>query len=457
MGIRIGNACGFWGDAPDAPARLVAQAPDLDYLTLDYLAEVSMSILARQRERRPALGYPADFIDVVRSLAPFWREGRRFRVVTNAGGLNPAGCAAAAADVLRAAGCRGLKLGVVSGDDVLSIIRDAAVGGSKAGSFAHLESGAPIDPIAGSLTTANAYLGAAPLVEALAAGADVVIAGRVADPSLTVAPCVHHFGWRPDDWDRLAGATVAGHLIECGTQVTGGISTDWLELPPDRDIGYPIVEVSADGSCVVTKPAGTGGRVDERAVKEQLLYEIGDPGKYLSPDCTVSFLTLRVEDQGGDRVRVTGATGRPPPRTYKVSATYPAGYRASGTLTIVGRDAVAKARRCGEIVLRRLKEAGAAPERLLVECLGAGDATGGILRDRDGAGPREVVLRITLADARREVVERFTREMVPLVTSGPQGTTGYFDGRPAVREVFAYWPTLIARELVRPKVEVFTV
>jgi hypothetical protein len=416
-----------------------------------------MSILARQRERRPELGYPADFIDVVRSLAPFWREGRRFTVVTNAGGLNPAGCAAAAAEVLRAAGCKKLKIGVVSGDDVLPVLRDASVCNASEKRFAHLETGAPVGTVARSLTTANAYLGAAPLVEALAAGADLVITGRVADPSLTVAPCVHRFGWSSTDWDRLAGATVAGHLIECGTQVTGGISTDWLDLPPGRDIGYPIVEVAADGSCIVTKPAGTGGRVDERVVKEQLLYEIGDAGNYLSPDCTVSFVTLRAEDLGGDRVRVSGAAGRPPPRTYKVSATYPAGYRASGTLTIVGRDAAAKARRCGEIVLRRLNEAGAAPERSLVECLGAGDATGGILRGPEGPGPTEVVLRISVADARREVVERFTREMVPLVTSGPQGTTGYFDGRPAVREVFAYWPTLIERELVKPEVEILTV
>src|SRR4051794_11912563 len=305
MTLRIGNACGFWGDAPDAPARLVAQAPDLDYLTLDYLAEVSMSILARQRERRPELGYPADFIDVVRSLAPFWREGRRVRVVTNAGGLNPAGCARAAAEVLRAGGCTGLKIGVVSGDDVLPVLRKAAGRPASADAFAHLETGAPIGAVDALFTTANAYLGAAPLVEALAAGADLVITGRVADPSLTVAPCLHHFGWRPEDWDRLAGATVAAHLIECGTQVTGGISTDWLTLPADRDIGYPIVEVAADGSCVVTKPAGTGGRVDERAIKEQLLYEIADPANYLSPDCTVSFLTLRVEDQGNDRIRVS--------------------------------------------------------------------------------------------------------------------------------------------------------
>ena len=256
----------------------------------------------------------------------------------------------------------------------------------RRGRFAHLETGAPIGTVAGSLTTANAYLGAAPLVEALAAGADLVITGRVADPSLTVAPCVHHFGWRPDDWDRLAGATVAGHLIECGTQVTGGISTDWLDLPTIRDIGYPIVEVAADGSCVVTKPAGTGG--PGRRADGQGTTALRDrrPGNYLSPDCTVSFLTLRVEDLGGDRVRVSGATGRPPPRTYKVSATYPAGYRASGHADDRrprrGRQGAGGAARSS---CDACSEAGAAPERSLVECLGAGDATGGILRDRDGA------------------------------------------------------------------------
>jgi hypothetical protein len=454
--LRIGNAQGFWGDAADSPARLVAQSPDLDYLTLDYLAEVSMSILAKQRERTPDAGYPADFIGVVRSLAPFWRDGRNLRLVTNAGGLNPAGCARAAADALRDAGCRGLKIGVVTGDDVLPAIRAALAAGAGTDAFRHLETCDRVGTVADRLVTANAYLGAAPLVEALAAGAGVVITGRVADPSLTVAPCVHHFGWPPDDWDRIAGATVAGHLIECGTQVTGGISTDWLDLDRPEAIGFPVVEVSADGSCVVTKPPGTGGRVDERAVKEQLLYETGDPASYLSPDATVSFLSLRVAEGGPDRVRVFGATGGPPPRQDKVSATYRAGYRASGMLAVFGRDAVTKARRCGEIVLRRLRDAGCEPQRSLVECLGAGDVVPGVL-PRGDRELTETVLRISVADERREVVERFSREVVPLVTAGPQGTTGYAEGRPVVREVFGYWPTLIDREQVRPRVEVFEV
>jgi hypothetical protein len=455
MVLRIGNASGFWGDAPDAPAQLVAQAPDLDYLTLDYLAEVSMSILAKQRERKPDAGYPADFVDVVRSLAPFWRDGRRFRVVTNAGGLNPMGCARACATVLTEAGCGGTKIGVVSGDDVLPLVRSALAADANTEAFRHLETGARIGTIADRLVTANAYLGASPLVEALAGGADLVVTGRVADPSLTVAPCVHHFGWSASDWPRIAGATVAGHLIECGTQVCGGISTDWLSLDRPEAIGYPIVEVADDGSCVVTKPPGTGGRVNLRTVKEQLVYEIGDPGNYLSPDAAVSFLSLRVEDQGGDRVHISGATGRAPPASYKVSATYRAGFRASGVLTIVGRDAATKARRCGEVVLKRLAAAGFSPQRSRVECLGAGDALPGVL-PASASGGLEVVLRISVADERREIVERFTREIMPLVTNGPQGTTGYAEGRPAIREVFGYWPTLIERDKVKAKVELIS-
>lgn len=453
--LKIGNASAFWGDSNDAPARLVRQAADLDVLTLDYLAEVSMSILAKQRERDPSAGYARDFVEVIKSLAPVWREGRKLKVVTNAGGLNPFGCAQACAAVLRKAGCDGLKIGIVSGDDVLPQLQAAHKADLHTSAFQHLETGAKLESIIDRLTTANAYVGAESVVEVLRRGADLVVTGRLADPSLTVAPAAAHFGWAMDDYPRLAGATVAGHLIECGTQVTGGISTDWLDLPDPFDIGYPIVEVSDDGSCTVTKPAGTGGRVDERTVKEQLLYEIGDPGSYLSPDATVSFLTLLVEDHGGDRVRVSRASGRAPPLQFKVSATYRAGFRASGMLTIFGRDAVAKAQRCGEIVRRRLAQIGSEPRRFHVECLGAGAVAG---RATGAAGDLlETVLRISVADERREVVERFTREISPLVTSGPQGTTGYAEGRPPVHELFGYWPTLISRFDVCPAVDLLSV
>ncbi|MCL4217050.1 MAG: acyclic terpene utilization AtuA family protein, partial [Candidatus Hydrogenedentes bacterium] len=272
--LRIGNAQGFWGDAQGAAARLLSQQPNLDYLTLDYLAEVSLSIMAQQRKRNPEAGFAADFVDVVRSLSPFWRDGAKVRVVTNAGGLNPHGCARACIEALREAGCKGMRVARVSGDDVLDVVRKHCAQEKDVGCFASLDTGKPISTVLDMLETANAYLGAAPIVDALGQDADIIVTGRVADPSLVVAPCMHAFGWKASDHDRLAGATIAGHLIECGTQVTGGIATNWLKLPDMANAGFPVVEVHADGACIVTKPAGTGGCVSEETVKEQLLYEI---------------------------------------------------------------------------------------------------------------------------------------------------------------------------------------
>src|SRR3954451_18109138 len=267
--VRIGNAQAFWGDLSDAAADVLAREPELDYLTMDYLAEVSMSILAMQRERDSTAGYARDFIDVIRSLVPHWSGGGKCKLISNAGGLNPRACAAACREVLANAGCDHLRVAAIVGDDVLELLRDTKPDEQQK-QFANLDSGASICDVRDRLVTANAYLGAAPIVEALAGGADIVITGRVADPSLTVGPCIFHFGWSDDDLDRLAGATVAGHLIECGRQVTGGISTDWLEFQDPAHIGFPIVEVADDGSCVVTKPRGTGARVTSMTVKEQL-------------------------------------------------------------------------------------------------------------------------------------------------------------------------------------------
>jgi hypothetical protein len=449
--IRIGNAQGFWGDRGDAAAELLALEPKLDALTLDYLAEVSLSILAQQRERNPALGYAGDVVEVVRSLAPYWKSGGRCRLITNAGGLNPRSCALACALALRQAGTPPMVIGVVDGDDVLATVRDVAARDPATDLFRNLDTGEPIATVLDRLVTANAYLGATPIVEALTRGAQIIITGRVADPSLTVAPVAHHFGWDLSDFDRVAGATVAGHLIECGTQVTGGIATDWLEMPDPAHLGFPIVEVDSDGSCIVTKPPGTGGRVDAGTVTEQLLYEIGDPDRYLSPDVTASFLGLLVEDQGGDRVRISGARGRPASGTFKVSATHRDGYRSQGMLTIFGRHAAAKARRCGEIVLDRVREAGYPLREATIECLGAGDAVPGVPMPFDRDALMEVVLRIAVTDASREAVERFSKELMPLITSGPQGVTGYAEGRPKVHPVFRYWPCLIDREQVTPR------
>ncbi len=458
--VRIGNAQGFWGDRGSAAAELLAREPDLDYMTLDYLAEVSLSIMAVQRERDPNAGYAKDFVEVVRSLAEYFKNGGRCRIVTNAGGLNPHGCAAACVAALAQAGCPALSIAVVSGDDVLEELREPESEGiaeckvqSAKCKFENLDSGQPLSAVRDRLVTANAYVGAAPIVEALRLGADIVITGRIADPSLTVAPCVHHFGWSLNDWDRLAGATVAGHLIECGVQVTGGIATDWLEMPDSAELSFPIVEVVEDGSCVVTKPANTGGCVDERTVKEQLVYEIGNPDEYLSPDVTVSFLSLNVEDLGNDRVRVNGARGRPAPETLKVSATYRDGFRAAGTLTIFGRNAVTKARRSGEIVLQRVRNAGFELRDSFIECLGTGASVPAVPSSIDESQYLETVLRIAVEADDRAAVECFARELMPLVTAGPQGTTGYAEGRPHPHPVFRYWPCLIERDLVTPQIE----
>jgi hypothetical protein len=454
--IRIGNAQAFWGDRSDAAAELLALEPDLDYLTLDYLAEVSMSILALQRERDPAAGFARDFVDVVRSLAHYWMAGGRCRLIANAGGLNPRGCAEACREALEEAGCRAMKIGVVTGDNVLEEVRTPGEWGSS--QFQNLDSGEPIDEIRDRLVTANAYLGAMPILEALERDAEIVITGRVADPSLTLAPCLWQFGWSSDDLDRLAGATVAGHLIECGTQVTGGISTDWLDVPDVTHIGFPIVEIAEDGSCVVTKARGTGGRVSAMTVKEQLLYEIGDPDNYLSPDVGVSFLSLNVEDLGDNRVKVSGAKEKPRPEMYKVSATYRDGYRAAGTLTMMGRNGVAKARRCGEAILQRVRKAGFELRDAVIECLGSGDASSGIVPQANARSTDfcEVVFRVAVETGGRDAAEYFASELMPFITAGPQGTTGYAEGRPRVHPVFRYWPCLIERAAVAPQVEVIS-
>ena len=452
--VKIGNAQGFWGDRTEAAAELLRAQPDLDYLTLDYLAEVSMSILARQRARDGSLGYARDFVAALKHAMPHWTDGesgKQTKIITNAGGLNPRCCAEACRELLRNAGCRGIRIAVISGDDVLPKIRET-LDLSDTNACANLDDGRPITEIAQRIATANAYLGAHTLVEALTAGADLMIAGRVADPSMTVAPCIHHFGWDFQDFDKIAGATIAGHLIECGTQVTGGVSTDWLTVPDAANIAFPIVEVDAAGNVVVTKPQSLGGRVTEQTVKEQLLYEIGDPACYLSPDATVSFTALAVEDLGNDRVRVSGAKGSSPPSTYKVSATYAAGYRATGELTIIGTDTRAKAERCGALVHERLCRANAKPENWLVETI-AGDLCFGENKDHVPA----TVLRMSLRDENREVVERFTREVAPLVTAGPQGTTGYAAGRPRMQEVFGFWPCLIDVNRVNPHVDMIEV
>jgi len=442
--FRIGNGCGFWGDNLDAPI-LLAEQGQLHYLTLEYLAELTMSILAIQKQRDPNAGYATDFLDVLERLCPILQGQRTLKIVTNAGGMNAESCARKSGAVLERAGMSHAKVAVVSGDGLLPKL-DELLG--QGVTLDNLDTGAPLSEIRERVVSANAYLGARPIAEALAREASVVVTGRVADASLTVGPAVHEFGWDWHCWDLLACATVAGHLIECGAQATGGLWCNWQDAKDLSIVGYPIVEL--DGSFRITKPANTGGAVNCETIAEQLLYEVGDPTRYLTPDVVADFTALTLTERQSDVVEVQGATGRPATDSYKVSISYRDGFMASGTLVLTAPNAVAKAEACGEIILNRLKRCGAEPQHYNTECLGAGDAVPGVMSG--AADPPEVVLRVSARDSRRAVIERFTKEFAPLVTSGPPGVTGYAIGRPPVREVFAYWPALVPKSLVPAQV-----
>jgi Acyclic terpene utilisation family protein AtuA len=446
--VRIGNGCGFWGDNLDAPI-LLAEGGRLDYLTLEYLAELTMSILALQKQRDPQAGFAGDFLDVLERLAPLLHAQPQLKVVTNAGGMNPVACAVKARAILDKAGLQNRKIATVSGDDLLPRL-DALLAGGQA--LANLDTGEPLTKVRPRVVSANAYLGARPIAEALHKGASIVITGRVADASLTLGPAAHAFGWSWTDWNRLSAASVAGHIIECGAQATGGLCCNWRDVPDLGDAGYPIAEIEADGTFVISKPPGSGGAVNLETVSEQLLYEVGDPAAYLTPDVVADFTSVALTQAGPDAVRVAAARGKAATETYKVSIAYRDGFISSGTLVLLGPDAVAKARLGGQMILQRLARAGFTPERSNIEVLGSGDVVPGVIRA--ASEPPEVVLRVSVHDSRKAAVERFSKEFAPLVTSGPPGVTGYTTGRPPVREVFAYWPALVAKSTVTPEVRV---
>lgn len=440
--IRIANGQGFWGDWLEAPVRLVEQGP-IDYLALDYLAEITMSILQKQKQADPKLGYARDFPPLVARIAAHIRDG--VRVIANAGGVNPVACAR---EVVRLA--PGLKVAVVLGDDVYPRIDELLAKGCE---MRDMETGEPLAGIRDRIQSANAYIGAFPLAEALATGAQVVVAGRSTDTALTLAPMVHAFGWRADELDKLAAGTIAGHIIECGAQSTGGnCQVDWQSIPDLANIGYPIVEAEPDGTFVVTKHAGTGGRVSSHTVKEQLLYELGDPRNYITPDCVADFTSIRLEDIGPDRVRVSNIRGGPRPPSLKLSISYSNGWKAVGTLVYSWPQALAKARAADAIVRARLEGLGLHFEEIYTECLGANACHGPAAPPN--ADPPEVQLRIGVRGQDRKAVDRFTRELIPLVLNGPPGATGFGEGRPAVREIVAYWPALVPREEIVTRVEV---
>ncbi len=443
--VRIGCGAGFWGDSAEGPAQLV-RLGDIDYLVMDYLAEITMSLLARMKAKRPTAGYATDFVEAV--MQPLLPElaAKGIKVVTNAGGVNAPACKAALEAAIEAAGLT-LQVAAVSGDDLLDRADELRAAGVR-----ELGSGTPLPAAPLSI---NAYLGAAPIAAALAAGADIVVTGRCVDSALALGPLMHEFGWQADDYDRLAAGSLVGHLIECGAQVTGGLFTDWREVAGWDDMGFPIAECHADGSCIITKPAGTGGLVSTASVAEQLVYEVGDPTRYLLPDVTCDFSRVALEQVGTDRVVVRGARGLPPTTQYKTSVTYQDGYRATATMMIGGREARAKAEHVAASILKRTRrifgERGLGAYReVSVEVLGSEATYGPHARQRE---TREVILKLAVAHPEEAALELFAREIFPAATAMAQGLTGFAGGRPSVQPIVRLYSCLVDKAGVPVTVE----
>jgi hypothetical protein len=448
--VRVAAGQGFWGDWPEAPVRQVQGGP-IDYLMMDYLAEVTMSIMQKQKSRDPRFGYARDFVPLMERILPDI-VAKGIKVTSNAGGVNPRACAEAVRDVARKLGLAGrVRIALVSGDDILPRL-DELLG--KGHELHDLDSGRPLREIRDKVLSANAYLGMAPIVEALRQGAQVVITGRVTDTGLTLGPLFHEFGWARDDWDKVAAGTVAGHIIECGAQSSGGnLLKGWRQVKGLENPGFPIAEASPDGSFVVTKHAGTGGVVNVASVTEQLVYEMGDPHSYITPDGVADFTTIQLRQAGKDRVQVSGIRGRQKTDKLKVSIAYFYGYKAVGTLVYAWPEAYDKARAADQILRRRLRDLGLDFEQVLTEFVGV-NATHGPLAGPPHPDLPEVQLRIGVRARDKAPVERFTREIAPLVLTGPPSVTGFAGGRPEVQEVVAYWPALIDRTEIEPHVRV---
>ncbi|TGD71517.1 DUF1446 domain-containing protein [Mangrovimicrobium sediminis] len=441
--VRVANAQGFWGDSLLGPLRLVEEGP-VDYLTFDYLAEITMSIMQKQKMRDPNAGYARDFVSMLSMILPTCKA-KGIKVIANAGGVNPRGCLEAIEGVIREAGLSGFKVAIVEGDDIFDRI-DELVGSGE--TFANLDTGEALSTVRDRVTAANVYIGAKPIVEALEEGADIIVTGRASDPSLVLAPLIYEFGWSMDDYDKMAAGTIMGHILECGAQCTGGNYTGWRDVPDYANIGYPVAEAKADGSFVITKHENTGGLVTVETVTSQLLYELGDPENYLGPDCIADFTSIQVAQDGENRVAVSGIKGRAPTPTYKVSMSYANGYKILGTLCIAGPDAIDKANLLAEMVFKRVARHGVdiPEEDRFLELFGTNVMYKGLVPANDQ--PHELMMRLGARGEDRKALDVIGTEIVPLITSGPPGITGFAGGRPRATEVVGYWPALIDKEKV---------
>ncbi|MCY7375811.1 MAG: DUF1446 domain-containing protein [Pyrinomonadaceae bacterium] len=448
--VRVASGQGFWGDLLSAPIDQV-RGGQIDYLMLDYLAEVTMSIVQKQKQRDPNAGYARDFVSLMREILPDCIE-KNIKVTANAGGVNVKGCADAVREVAKDLGLFGkFKIGMITGDDILPRLDEFL---DKGVAIKNMDTGESLAEIRDKVQSANVYLGAQPLVEALDKGAQIVIGGRLTDTGLTLAPLMHEFGWTFEDWDKIAAGTIAGHIIECGGQCSGGnCQFDWENIPDLANIGFPIVEAAPNGEFVVTKHANTGGRVNIQSIKEQLLYEMGDPKSYITPDVVADFTSINLKDDGENRVKVFGIRGNPNTDFYKVSIAYSAGWKAVGTLVYSYPNAFEKAQAADKILRQRLEKLGLQFDVILTEFVGV-NATHGHLA---GAPPKdipEVQLRFGVRGQNKSDVERFTKELAPLILTGPPSVTGFAGGRPKTEEIMAYFPALIPKSLIETKVEI---
>ncbi|HEY1075534.1 MAG TPA: acyclic terpene utilization AtuA family protein [Fontimonas sp.] len=441
--VRIGCGAGFWGDSAEGPRQLV-ESGEIDYLVLDYLAEITMSLLAKARAKDPNAGYATDFPGVVASLAAKIKQ-QGIKLVTNAGGVNPQACKAAIEEKLKALGVE-LKISIVTGDDLLP----------RAAEYAGVKEMFSAEAMPAKLWSMNAYLGAFPIAQALAGGADIVLTGRCVDSAIVLGPLIHEFNWQAHEYDKLSAGSLAGHVIECGAQATGGVSTDWEAVVADWDrMGFPIAVCKPDGRFIATKPQNTGGRVTVETVAEQIVYEIGDPTAYLLPDVTCDWSQLQLRQVGDQQVEVSGARGRAPSDSYKVSATYQDGFRCSSTMMIGGVDAVRKAEAVAAAILKRTRrmfaERGLADyQRTDVEVLGSEANWGANARRRD---TREVVLKISVQHADKAALDIFGREFIPPATAMVQSITGFAGGRPTPAPLVRLFSCLVPKSSVTIEVD----
>lgn len=449
--IRIASGQGFWGDLIDAPYLQVTEG-EIDYLVMDYLAEVTMSILQKQKNKNPKLGYAKDIPELMNRILPICKE-KKIKVITNGGGVNPEACAEAVLEVAKNLGIKDLKVAVVLGDDIKDKIDEIINAGCT---LNNMETGESIISVKDNLLSANVYFGAFPIVEALQKGADIVITGRTTDTGLTLAPMIYEFGWSENDYDLLSAGTIAGHILECGGQASGGnFLGDWQSIENLENIGFPIAEAFPNGEFIITKHDTLGGKVSFETVAEQLVYEIGDPKKYITPDCVADFTSIKLEDLGNNRVKVFGIKGNKATETYKVSCSYSAGYSAVGTLTYSWPQALTKAKAADKILRARLEKLNLTFDEIRTEFVGYNSCHGPLAENIDEDKINEVVFRIAVRGNDYKSIERFGKEIAPLILTGPPSVTGFAGGRPKPSEIVAYWPALIPKNLVSPSVKLF--